>query len=155
MPLTINVGLSKKSSHNYQSEGVSINVTAELDQALLGRPEHLQREISGLYHQAEQALEHQIGPHAQRSPRTRRATSPAPSRGTENGRQSSPSNGQRMATASQLRALQSICKRSELDLESESHNEFGKASTELDIRQASVLIDLLKQRVPTGKAGGR
>lgn len=145
MPLTINVGLSKKSSHNYQSEGVSINVTAELDQALLGRPDHLQREIAGLYNQAQLALEHQIGP---RTPNRRQ---PAPA---QNGHTGPNQNGQRRATASQLRALQGICKRLGVDLEGEAHNEFGCASTELDIRQASVLIDLLKQRVPAGKGVG-
>lgn len=31
MPLSINVGLSRKASRDYQSTGVSINVTAELD----------------------------------------------------------------------------------------------------------------------------
>ena len=44
MPLTINVGLSRKRSENYQSEGVSINVTAELDQALLTQPRRLQEQ---------------------------------------------------------------------------------------------------------------
>lgn len=39
MPLSINVGLSRKASRDYQSTGVSINVTAELDQTLLARPE--------------------------------------------------------------------------------------------------------------------
>jgi hypothetical protein len=38
MPLTISVGLSRKASENYQSTGVSINITAELDQSLLARP---------------------------------------------------------------------------------------------------------------------
>ncbi len=37
MPLSINVGLSRKASRDYQSTGVSINVTAELDQALAGQ----------------------------------------------------------------------------------------------------------------------
>ncbi|QOV89759.1 hypothetical protein [Humisphaera borealis] len=37
MPLSINVGLSRKASRDYQSTGYSINVTAELDQALLGQ----------------------------------------------------------------------------------------------------------------------
>lgn len=146
MPLTINVGLSKKSSHNYQSEGVSINVTAELDQALLGRPDHLQKEISGLYQQAEAALEQQIRPTTQ--PRR------MPPQEPQNGAQCPPQNGARMATASQLRALQGICRRLEVDLEAESHNEFGVGSTALDIRQASVLIDLLKAKVPA-KGGGR
>jgi hypothetical protein len=35
MPLTVNVGISRKSSANYQSAGVSINLTAEIDQSLI------------------------------------------------------------------------------------------------------------------------
>ncbi len=53
----------------------------------------------------------------------------------------------RPATASQLRALKSICRRGRLDLDQEAHNEFGVESAEhLDVRQASALIDLLKER---------
>ncbi len=48
MPLSVNVGLSKKASRDYQSSGVSINVTAELDSALLSWPEELQKQIDGL-----------------------------------------------------------------------------------------------------------
>jgi hypothetical protein len=35
MPLSINVGLSRKASKDYRSTGVSINVTAELEQSRL------------------------------------------------------------------------------------------------------------------------
>ena len=49
MPLTINVGLSRKASENFQSTGTSINITAELDQSLLARPDQLQQEIDRLY----------------------------------------------------------------------------------------------------------
>ncbi len=52
MPLNINVGLSRKASENYQSSGVSINLTAELDSSLLSRPTELQHEIEALYQQA-------------------------------------------------------------------------------------------------------
>ena len=52
MPLSINVGLSRKASKDYQSTGVSINVTAELDSALLQNPAKLQQQIAGLYGQA-------------------------------------------------------------------------------------------------------
>ena len=38
MPLTVNVGISRKASANYQSQGLSINLTAELDQSLLADP---------------------------------------------------------------------------------------------------------------------
>ena len=59
MPLTINVGLSRKASKDYQSTGVSVNVTAELDQSLLARPDELRGEIDKLYAQAEDAIERQ------------------------------------------------------------------------------------------------
>jgi len=53
----------------------------------------------------------------------------------------------RPATASQLRALQSICKRMNLRLDHEVHEEFGLESVdEPDVKSASVLIDLLKER---------
>lgn len=38
MPLILGVGLCRNASKDYQSAGISINVTAELDQALLTRP---------------------------------------------------------------------------------------------------------------------
>jgi hypothetical protein len=56
MPLTVNAGLSRKASENYQSTGVSINVSAELDQVLLARPVELQQAIEPLYRLAETAL---------------------------------------------------------------------------------------------------
>ena len=57
IPLSINVGLSRKVSKDYQSTGVSINVAAELDQALLARPDQLQKQIGDLYAQAHHALD--------------------------------------------------------------------------------------------------
>ena len=59
MPLCINVGLSRKASRDYQSTGVSINVTAELDSALLQKPAELQQQIAGLYPKADSALDRQ------------------------------------------------------------------------------------------------
>ncbi len=52
----------------------------------------------------------------------------------------------RSATESQLRALRAICKRSQFDLDVEAHEEFGLIAAQLDVRQASQLIDLLKNR---------
>jgi hypothetical protein len=53
----------------------------------------------------------------------------------------------RPATASQLRALHSICKRMNLRLDHEVHEEFGLESVdELDVKSASVLISRLKER---------
>jgi hypothetical protein len=60
MPLLINVGLNRKASKDFQSVGVSLNLTAELDQGLLSEPPRLQSEIDRIYGQAEEALERQI-----------------------------------------------------------------------------------------------
>jgi len=60
MPLLINVGLNRKASKDFQSVGVSLNLTAELDQGLLSDPQRLQSEIDRIYGQAEEALERQI-----------------------------------------------------------------------------------------------
>ena len=61
MPLTVNVGISRKASANYQSAGLSINLTAELDQSLLADPPRLQSEIDRIYRQAEEALDRKAG----------------------------------------------------------------------------------------------
>jgi hypothetical protein len=60
MPLLINVGLNRKASKDFQSVGVSLNLTAELDQGRLSDPPRLQSEIDRIYGQAEEALERQI-----------------------------------------------------------------------------------------------
>jgi hypothetical protein len=133
MPLSINVGLSRKASKDYQSTGVSINVTAELDHALLARPEDLQQQIHGLYSQARQALERQASPPSQR---------PSPAH-NGNGREHR-GNDQAPMTASQRRALLAIAKRLESDAGDESQRFLGVPFDDLSLRQASELIDHLK-----------
>lgn len=118
MPLTINVGLSRKASRNFQSRGTSINVSAELDQSLLSKPQQLQREIQNLYRQAELALESQ----ADAAPVTRRIT------------------------PSQKRALHAIADRLGVTIEHEVAAVFRCTIDELSIVQASRLIDALKVR---------
>jgi hypothetical protein len=165
MPLTVNVGLSRKTSANYQSAGTSINLTAELDQSLLADPSRLQSEIDRIYAQAEEALERRArGGESQ--PVTAMTTMTADSEkvphgaalkrgphphGSPNGNPNA-GNGVhagaiRPATESQLKALGVICKRNGLDLNGEAHDEFGVAANDLDVRQASQLIDALKERL--------
>ena len=55
MPLIIEVGLSRKSTLDYQSAGVSLNLRAELDQSLLARPRDWQGESARQDHEAEGA----------------------------------------------------------------------------------------------------
>ena len=151
MPLSINVGLSRKASRDYQSHGVSINVTAELDQSLLARPQELQEQVANLYAQAEQALERRAG-HGDAPPAYR--PYPAPSNGYRNGngngnRGRSNGNGGGM-TASQRRAILAIARRANIDPDYEAQQIIGMPLDQLSIQQASELIDHLKTLTPAG-----
>ena len=204
MPLVVNVGLNRKASRDYQSAGVSINLSAELDSGLINDPARLQAEVAKVYAQAQAALDSQVqamtvtgtivrpgepGPmshngtgHGGRDLSDTQTRSEPPQEGvtvtgavpSTEGIQHSNSNNRhrhhsgtgvsgqpavrqtrggsyggpvRPATESQLKALKSICRRMNLQLDREVHEEFGLESVaEVDVRQASALIDLLKER---------
>lgn len=190
MPLLINVGLNRKASKDFQSVGVSLNMTAELDQGLLSDPPRLQSEVQRIYSLAEDALERQIStmsaepapkqdtsakattpgvPMAASQPQPGHANGGSNGNGHANGHSNGSQNGHaangsayggmiRPATESQVRALRAIAKRNRLDLDREAHEEFGvEGADQLDVKQASALIDLLKDRVQAAPAatGGR
>ena len=172
MPLVVNVGLNRKASRDYQSAGVSINLSAELDSGLINDPARLQAEVAKVYAQAQAALEGQVqamtGVTAVTASEQELPSLPqpaAPGRGPQHRNGSSNGHGSngshsgngnarngyggpvRPATESQLKALRSICKRMSLHLDHEVHEEFGLESVDaLDVKQASALIDLLKER---------
>lgn len=140
MPLTVNVGLSRKASENYQSHGTSINLTAELDQALLGRPEELQEQIADLYAQAADGLRRGSTVH-------RPATAYGPQASANAAFSAGPPQIAPM-TASQRRAILAIAERLQLDPVHESQGLFRLDLADLNIRQASQLIDYLKTGPP-------
>lgn len=149
MPLTINVGLSRKASKDYQSSGTSINITAELDQALLQHPDELQARIDELYQQAERAVERRT---------TDPAEPPAPSGGRQprqNGR--ARGNGQNAApaaTQAQKRAIDAIGRRLGLDTAAEVRAVFGCELDRLTVQEASQVIDHLKGLAQPARKGG-
>jgi hypothetical protein len=150
MPLTINVGLSRKASKDYQSSGTSINLTAELDQLLLARPDELQRQIGDLYQQAEHAMTRQA---SQPSSAPASSQGQANTAGGGNGNGRNGGNGQvAPMTQSQLRAIHAIAKRLGIDPAAECMRQFGWDLNRLSIRDASTIIDHLKSLQP---AGGR
>lgn len=166
MPMSVNVGLSRKASRDYQSTGVSINVTAELDSALLQKPEELQRQIDGLYGQAEQAMARQVQACARSAPPRRQngtsvssgsgPTTTARPRG--NGKVAGNGNGHTLPTpmtASQRQAIAAIAERVGTDADQESNALFDVDFGDLTIRQASALIDHLKTLAPAEDRNGR
>ena len=151
MPLSVNVGLSRKASRDYQSTGVSINVTAELDSALLQKPAELQQQIAGLYAQAEFAMDRQANGKAPAAPAAQSNGVAHPSSRPDAG------NGQRNGggiTASQRKAILAIASRNGVDAAAEAHDRFGTNVDDLTLRQASELIDYLKGLAAAGKGHG-
>ncbi len=160
MPLTITIGLIRKRSENYQSDGASISLTAELDQSLLTRPESLQAHIDSLYEQADTALAFRSFPavpqqqHCHVQPRpspcgpiTVANTASCESRSSEagkNARSTGAANGVGRMTNSQRRAINVIASAIGIDPHREARDLVGVELDQLSIRQASQLIDHLK-----------
>ncbi|MCL2648180.1 MAG: hypothetical protein FWD61_14415 [Phycisphaerales bacterium] len=172
MPLSINVGLSRKASKDYQSTGYSINVTAELDQSLLAKPGELQAQIDGLYAQAEDAINRQVKTHTSASTMEKvngegyhrnsaNGNGHANGNGYTNGNGRTNGNGHvgnhngGGVTKSQARAIESIADRAGLDPAQEAHDLFGVSLDELTIKQASELIDHLKSQAPAQNGHSR
>ena len=149
MPLTINVGLNRKASKDYQSTGASINLTAELDQSLLTRPDELQGAVSELYEQAEAALDRQANSDGQQ-PSNTRFSHPSPNVANGNGQQSRGQHGRgsgspgRGMTDSQHKAVHAIANQLGIDPVDEARHEFGIDLERASISEASKLIDHLK-----------
>ena len=167
MPLSINVGLSRKASRNFQSTGVSINVTAELDQALLANPQALQQQIGDLYAQAQTVLERQIGNMTQGDSSRHHAAYANGHAARWNGNGSGDrgytndnGNGRRanghasVATESQRRAIDAIARRADVNPAIEAREVIGAELDDLSLRQASDLIDHLKSLAPAGNRNG-
>ena len=153
MPLTINVGLNRKASKDYQSTGASINLTAELDQSLLTRPDELQGAVSELYEQAETALERQAS-RVEHTPRTHYPARQANDNG-HNGNGNGQHTSGRGITQSQRKAIFAIADQLGIDPTDEARNEFGIDLDRASIREASKLIDYLKSLQSVASQGGR
>ena len=139
MPLTINVGLSRKASKDFQSTGTSINLCAELDQSLLTRPNELQAAVDELYQLAEASLDRQANSAATELPRARDSNSHTP-RVNGNGRNQSA----RGMTQSQKKAIHAIASHLGIDAVDEARHELGVDLEQASISEASKLIDHLK-----------
>jgi hypothetical protein len=157
MPLTLNVGISKKLGlRDYSSLGASCNVAVELPSNLVFD------DLEAFRRQARQAFtacSQAVGEELARQQADQGHNNSLPS----NGRNGNGHNGNaparrangRRATASQARALRAIADRQQLDLAAELRSRFGIDRPEdLSITEASRLIDELKAPA-NGNGGGR
>lgn len=141
MPLTVNVGLSRKTSENFNSQGVSIHLTAELDQALLARPDDLQGAVHELYEQADYALVRQA---SRAAPTTlhHRAAEARSNGTTSNGHAQAPDG--RGMTQAQRNAVLSLADQLGIDPVDQARCALGFDLDHASLAQASKLIDHLK-----------
>ena len=156
MPLSVNVGLSRKASKDYQSTGTSINIVAELDSALLNKPAELQQAVDRLYQHARQALDrHSIEPAPRPLPAQPAHSPVASGRDAQSGNGNGQNHNGRGMTASQRRAIAAIAKRMGVDPASAARRIIGQELENLSIRQASELIDHLQslQLAESGRNG--
>ena len=148
MPMTINVGLSKKVGEaNYGSRGASVSFQVEVESTLVREPEQLHDKVRYLFRLAEEAVEEELGGHDQHDDQ-RQAGNGQNGNGSQR-----PTNGRR-ATASQVRAIHAIANRNRVDLPSRLQAMFSVDQPgDLSISEASQAIDDLKSQ--GGQAGGR
>lgn len=157
--LKLNVGFTKKVGEaNYGSRGAAVNVELELDSGLVGDAERLKERIRQLFGLAKASVDEEL---------VVGAVQPALNGDSEadqngNGRSASSSNynrrrdGTRMATASQVRALNAIADRRKLDLPGLLVERFQIYDPSvLTITEASSLIDELKGQAANNGNGGR
>jgi hypothetical protein len=155
MPLKLNVGYSKKIGQpDYGSLGASCNVEVELDQYLVFHDlDGLHTKIKQVFVAARQAVNEEL----YRSEASQPASQPQNGTGQHANNGNSNGSGQRRArkaTVSQVRAINSIADRLQLDLAKWLHDKFGLSlPADLSISDASHAIDELKA-LPVGNSNG-
>ncbi len=139
MPLTLNVGLSRKVGEaNYGSRGGNVNLELEVESALVAEPAKLKERIRTLFTLIRAALAEELsGSH----PLTHGARPPPEA----NGRPPSPP---RPATPAQVSAIYAIARRTNVDLGELLQGRFQVPRPEdLSVPEASQVIDHLKAAI--------
>ena len=167
MPIQLNVGLSRKLSKDYNSHGFSINVDAELPATAIDDPNEIAERADYLFRLATDILDEQVNatgtgddpPAPSRNGRTyangtgrRNGTGRNGSRTRSNG--SKNGSEPRPMTDAQRRAITKMARKVGTDAEAVAYDEFGTELNDLDIKQASSLIDNLKDEIESAAATG-
>jgi len=122
MSVKISVNLSRKRSHNFDSDCVTVGVETEV-QSLIDRPDDLLREISGLFRLAETAVDQEFASLKQAKPAipapAADAVPPRPSEtasapASSHSLTSEPSNGPPLASGKQVSFIRTLAKRNKL-----------------------------------------
>jgi hypothetical protein len=157
MSVKVSVNLSRKRSHNFDSDCVTVGVETEV-QSLIDRPDELLREISGLFRLAETAIDQEFASLRQTKPAipapaveaapprpSEMSPVPAPSQPLP----AEPSNGPPLASSKQVSFIRTLAKRNKLS-EADLSTHIGAVTGEfvtpevLTKRQAAQVIESLQ-----------
>jgi hypothetical protein len=159
MSVKVSVNLSRKRSHNFDSDCVTVGVETEV-QSLIDRPEELLREISGLFRLAETAIDQEFASlkqakpamqvQAAEAPTARSAELPLPP-ATAPGvpEPHEPLNGPALASGKQISFIRTLARRNKLS-ESQLSTHIGAVTGDvrppesLTKRQAAQVIESLQ-----------
>lgn len=174
MPLTINVGGSRKVSQDYNSRGFSLNIEGELPAEAINDPDRVAESAQHLFQLCDDLLDEQVrqatgqnGAGETKSPTRSRSNGNGNGSGrkaatttrryekNDNGRSGNGARAEgRGITAAQQRAVTNMAKRLDYDPDAVAHEEFGTPVAELTVKQASGLIDLLKKEIEAPEKAG-
>lgn len=147
MPITLSISLSRKVSKDYQSKGYSVSLNAELP-ADAGE-QNITESADRLFGLCDQLLDHQIQEDTKDTqPNERRRVPSRNGNGYRgNGRSNGKSGGVRALTSAQERAINAMARKLDGQADDFAQHEFGSVVGDLNIRQASELIDVLKSQL--------
>lgn len=147
MPISLSIGLSRKVSKDYNSRGYSVNLDVELPADAINDQQSIANSADQLFALCDQLLDRQIaeGQAEKKDPQRGGSINGHPRRG---GGRPMPSNGNgRLMTNAQTRAIESMARKIGEDPSEWARHEFGQEFNQLNIRQASEMIDSLKQAI--------
>ena len=148
--LKLNAGFSRKVGEaNYGSRGASVHVELEVESNLVNDPEALMGRIRKLFDLARRSVDEELA--------NGHPNQAQPGAGGDRGRGHSDHAERpvRTATTSQIRAIRAIARQQQLDADRLANDRFRVNSLEeLSVREASDLIDELKNGQTTGRTGG-
>jgi hypothetical protein len=152
--LKLNAGFSRKVGEpNYGSRGASVNVELELESGLISDPDALMARVRQLFAIAKRSVDAELDGGAPAAGDGQGHNDRGPAH-----RDTAGANGQervRYATASQVRAIRSICQRQGLDPDQLANQRYAVNNVdELTLREASSIIDELKAAQRSGGNGG-
>ena len=132
MPLKLSIASSRKIGEpNYGSRGATVGLEMEVDSSLVDNPRQLHERIRRLFRLAKQSVDLELG---------------SPTLGRQ--QLDEPASIIRPATDRQIRAIQAIAGRRNLDLTEELRGRFGiERPEDLSLNEASQLIDAIKPSV--------